>query len=239
MSVTDGPSWGSFQLISCVTEVKIKARSTCLHWDKSKVNTIQSEALWCNLWSAKIRHMAGDTVTVCLHAFVSVFVASRWWEWTHMPWQRDHRNPTSPSLHHHPTTSSPRSIKGHTWPLTPLESILIGGKCLQWPSRNNAQWSVRGRGGREGGILYLSSLPPYKPRSRAVSQQARNKRGAYFSIWGTKGIGHGDGTIQPLKKEKLRETSSDCFEEWKEEEETLEVVRLSFKRQSKNQQKEI
>ena len=59
-----------------------------------------------------------------------------------------------------------------------------------------------GEGWGGGEILYLSSLPPYKPRSWAVSQQARNKRGAYFSIWGTKGIGHGGETIQPLKKKK-------------------------------------
>jgi len=48
------------------------------------------------------------------------------------------------------------------------------------------------------------SLPPYKPRSRAVSQHAKNKRGAYFPIWGTKGIGHGSETIQLLKRQKKR-----------------------------------
>lgn len=36
-----------------------------------------------SLQCAKIGHMARDSV--CLHAFVSVFVANRWWEWTHMP----------------------------------------------------------------------------------------------------------------------------------------------------------
>lgn len=155
--------------------------------------------------------MAGDTVSVCLHAFVSVFVASRWWEWTHMPWQRGHRNPQTPPKipKHQPPPPSPLcSIKGHTWPLTPLESILIGRKCSQWPSRNNAQWSSerKRREGRRGGEnLYLWSLPPYKPRSWAVSQQARNKRGAYFSIWGTKGIGHGGETIQPLNKKKKQQ----------------------------------
>lgn len=59
-------------------------------------------------------------------------------------------------------------------------------------------------GGEGGEILYLLSLPPYKPRSRAVSQQAGNKRGAHFSIWGTKGIGHGSEAIQPLKEKKKK-----------------------------------
>lgn len=51
------------------------------------------------------------------------------------------------------------------------------------------------KGGRNSLPLVL---PPYKPRSRAVSQQARNKREAYFFHLGSKGIGHGSETIQPL-----------------------------------------
>lgn len=61
--------------------------------------------------------------------------------------------------------------------------------------------------GEGGVILYLLFLPPYKPRSGAVSQQARNKRGAYFSIWGTKGIGHGGEKIQPLKERRKKNAS--------------------------------
>ena len=54
----------------------------------------------------------------------------------------------------------------------------LGESTRSGPAVNNAQWSVRGRGGG-GGALYLLSLPQHKPRSRAVSQQDGNKRQAY------------------------------------------------------------
>lgn len=96
------------------------------------------------------------------------------------------------------SSSSLHSIKGHMCPLTSLESTVIGGKCSQWPSRNNAQWSAGGgRGGRlcghewkggEWGRYFLPPLhppgspsalslflclPPYKGSRRRVSQGTR------------------------------------------------------------------
>lgn len=63
-------------------------------------------------------------------------------------------------------------------------------------------------GGEGGAVLYLLSLPPYKPRSEAVSQQARNKRGAYFSfsIWGNARIRawrRNDPATEKKKRQKL------------------------------------
>lgn len=102
--------------------------------------------------------MAGDTVTVCLHAFVSVFVASRWWEWTHMPWQRDHRNLRSPSLHHHHTTSSLLHKRPHMTPDPPgIHSDW--GKVLTVAQQEQCS-VVSERKRREGGGNSLPLVPP-------------------------------------------------------------------------------
>lgn len=180
--------------------------------------------------------MAGDAASVCLHAFVSCVCGEhRWWEWTHTCPDREAIE--TPRSTPPPTTTSPPvslalwSIKDHIRPLTPLESTLIGWKCSQRPGRNNAQWSVRGRGGegereggrhayggerrrrrREGGEKFSTSCPSLhtNPEVERCHNKPGTKRGARFSIWGaTRGFGHGGDRSQPLKKEKKKKNSSE------------------------------
>lgn len=67
--------------------------------------------------------------------------------------------------------------------------------------------------------LSLSFCPSVHTNpSSAVSQRVRKKQGAYFSIWGDEGIGHGSETIQPLKKKNLQRVESWLvFKQWKRE----------------------
>lgn len=164
--------------------------------------------------------MARDSV--CLHAFVSVFVASRWWEWTHMPWQRGHRNPQirpPPTINHllslvHKRphmTSDPSGIHSD-W-------VKVLTVAQQW-TMLSGQWEEE-EGGERGGVLYLLSLPPHKPRSRAVSQQARNKRGAFFlPSGGRKELGMVAKRSSPWREKKSFSKSDwGCFwADWSETE---------------------
>lgn len=147
--------------------------------------------------------IAAHFLCVCLSACLCacVFVASRWWEWTHMPWHRGHRAPpptTTTTNYHHLlsplhkrslTTSDPTGI--HSDWLKVL-AVARQEQCSVVSERKRREGGyVDMHGGEEKGERNSLPLvlPPYKPRSRAVSQQARNKREAYFSIWGRKELG--------------------------------------------------
>lgn len=97
---------------------------------------------------------------------------------THALTQR-YRNPQKPPGLRLPTTtsSSRRSIKGHIWPLTLLESTLIGGKCSQCPAGTmlSGQREVeeggyvdKNRGEEEEGENSLSLLFPSLPPSSSL-----------------------------------------------------------------------
>lgn len=107
----------------------------------------------------------------------------------------------------------------HLWPhwnLFWLEESALGDLEETMP---NGQWE-RGKGvaaeGRNSIHLLppslFVSLPPYKPRSRVVSQQAKNKRGAYFSIWRLRRIVHcNERVVRGARRTQAGGRTSDCF----------------------------
>lgn len=120
---------------------------------------------------------AGDTVSVCLHAFVSVYLCL---------WRADggsgHTCPdreaieTPRLLPTHPSWPPPpplRSVKGHTWSLTRWNPLWLGESVRSEPAGTMLSGQREEEGGRDwwserrrGEILYLLSLPSYKLRSR-------------------------------------------------------------------------
>lgn len=145
MSVTDGQSWCPFQLISCDTEVK--KRQAAHASTETKVNPTQfNQKPYGVIYDVLRLDTWQETQQVCVCMPLSL-----------CSWRAD--GGSGHTCHEREAIETPA-----------LESTLIGGKWSQCPSRNNAQWSVRGRGGggvcrqgwREGGgeILYLSLFPP-------------------------------------------------------------------------------
>ncbi len=224
MSATDGQSWCPFQLISCDTEVK--TRHAAHASTETKANSTQfNQELYGVIYDVLRLDTWQETQSVCVCMPLSLCL-----------WRADggsgHTCPdreatetprsTPPTTNHHltTTTSSLWSIKGHIWPLIPLEFILIGWKCSQWPSRNNAQWSVRGRGGRVGGRVCRhawrgggrNSLPLVPPsiqtqKSSGVTTSREQTGSSFFHLGDERNWAWQRGDPAPERKKKKASAS--------------------------------
>lgn len=212
MSVTNGLSWCPYQLISCDTEVKIRHAAHAS--TETKVNSTQfSRELYGLIYDVLRLDTWQETECPCMPLSLCLWRADAGSGHT-CPDREAIETPQINPPDHQPPPPSLWSIKGHTWPPTPLESILIGWKCSQRPSRNNAQWSARGRGGRVGGRVCRhawrgggrNSLPLVPPsiqtqKSSSVTT-SQEETGSLFFHLGDEGIWAWQLNDPTLKKKK-------------------------------------
>ena len=95
--------------------------------------------------------MAEDAAAVHLHAFVPVFVASRWWEWTHTCFDREAietpKSPPPPNAKHHLTTKH-----HHHLPLL-LSAVHKRPHVTPDPAGIHSDWGKVARSGPAGTML--------------------------------------------------------------------------------------
>lgn len=205
------------KLISCYTEVK--TRHAAHVSAETKVNSTQfNQELYGVIYDVLRLDTWQETRSVCVCMPLSLCL-----------WRADGGSGhTCPNPQINPPKPPPPlwSINGHIWPLTSLESILIGGKCSQWPSRNNAQWSVRGRGGRVcrhvwrgGGRHSLPLVPPSIQTQKwsCVTTSQEQTGSLFFHLGDEKELGMAVKRSSPWKeKNTFSESGSDCFLEKEE-----------------------
>lgn len=169
-----------------------------------------------------------ETLSVCLHAFSFAFVVSRWWEWTHMPWQRAHRKSSNP------TTSSSSLSMVHKRPQVTSDPSGIHsdwGKVLTVAQQE--QCSVvskrEGVGGWEGGgdsLPLLSpslsvSVPPFIQTQKLCGVTTRQEQTGelIFPSGIRKELGMAAKLSSPWThtQETSSELSSDCFVAYRSE----------------------